>query len=479
MDNFDKKFKDFFDGQASDLPEDFSWEAMRDGIQEKMAEKQPYKSKKWWSLLLLLLVGGCGGWMTYNYLGNLSNSDNKNFEPIVVTTSIEESLKNNVTINENTLPLNADLSTEINQESLIKTNEVSNYSNTTPRVKSPNLKTKSNTVKSNIKNKDVIQIPPQTGITSNDPQNKSFHLSNIGTAVVDTVILSLNESRIASTINSVPVKSINEFAFLTSIKSPQLFFLRRFKFSPEHQKIDKQPSANKEQTVFPFRIGISAGALNWLEMDREDINYPYLSGFPGLAIRPAVEMNIGKNQHIELAYQYARVEQKLDYEGTRAYTEDRQDVVVKKIGNSLVGSTVQEIRRDTFVNATQYQKVLHYNTYNLQSLQLSYGYRFSLGKKSSLNVDFGGSYAFLINGKGKRLNEETIIQDFNSSNKDLSGGRFASRLAVNYEWLLTDKVGLNIGFNGSKYFNKWGIEKNTKRKGPLFYGLQAGIKTSF
>ena len=109
---------------------------------------------------------------------------------------------------------------------------------------------------------------------------------------------------------------------------------------------------------------------------------------------------------------------------------------------------------------------------------MSYGLSFPIGKKSKLILNAGGEYAFYLNGKGKQLDRESIIQNFDRSNKDLAGGRFAGRLTLSYELVLSEKIGLNLGFNGSKYFTKWGTNGTGKHQGSLLYGLQAGLKRS-
>jgi len=106
MDYFDKNFKDQFNGQDSDLPEGFGWEEMKDGIQDKMDVKSAPVSKKWWSLLLLLLLGGCGGWMTYNYL-NISSDQ-------IVESNVQEF---NTTSEEET-PIQIPQETRVQQNSI-------------------------------------------------------------------------------------------------------------------------------------------------------------------------------------------------------------------------------------------------------------------------------------------------------------------------------------------------------------------------
>jgi len=284
---------------------------------------------------------------------------------------------------------------------------------------------------------------------------------------VKTLTVTNPKEDVLGIVNSIPA----------IVLSPLAFDYKQI-FSPKHQNLD---DINKEQIekLIPIRIGLSGGMMNWLEFDKNNINYAYLSGFPGFSIRPTIEYQFSKRSHAELAYQYISIDQKFDYEGTRLYQVEQKDVVVEEVINSLTGTSLQQTRRDTFANASQYQKSLHYNKYNIHTLQLSYGYSISMGKSSKLVLGVGAEYLFSINGKGKKLDAQSIVQNFNSSIKDFSGSRLAARMAVNYELMITEKLGLNIGINCSKYFNKIDPFINGKRQGPLFYGLQTGVMKSF
>jgi len=79
MDDFNSSLKNGFDHQ-SELPEDFGWNDMREGIYEKMQTTKPKKNNRSWYLLLLLLliVGGAGGWFVLEYLNKDKSITNAN-----------------------------------------------------------------------------------------------------------------------------------------------------------------------------------------------------------------------------------------------------------------------------------------------------------------------------------------------------------------------------------------------------------------
>ncbi len=459
MDYFEENFKDEFEGQDSNLPDGFGWEDMKAGIQEKMDDQKAVASKKWWSLLLLLFVAGCGSWMTFNAIyGEQKEEVNQEIEKPIVKSNAEDidkyivNNKKKSTIVENIQSKKLEKNTTSLNGLITQIDQVQ---------KSNVIENKQRKVNSNI-------------AASKSNSNRYFKNEEFS-ASTNVQRTRTGETELQKNFTEInQVRAINSFIQLPTIHLSKLTFNRNIKFLPRHQKIVEQIKSDTPRKDLSMRWGLASGAINWLEMDQKDINYDFLSGYPGFTIRPSIELNFSKKQSVELAYQFSSLNQLFEYEGTRNYKQELENAVVGKLVNSLTGSEISETRRDTFVNASQRQKAVHYNKHQFQSLQLNYGITFKLNDKTNLRLYLGGEYAFTVNSKGLELNSDEIIQSFDKNNSDLKGGRFATRFAANYEFSLSEKIGLNLGIHGSKYFGKWG---RTDRKGPLFYGIQAGIKS--
>lgn len=470
MDNFHSDLKnDQFEHQ-SELPEDFGWEDMREGIYEKMQTTKPEKNNRRWYLLLLLLliIGSTGSWLVLEHL----NAEKTIADSITLNQAHKKEIK----------------ATPENIQSKTKTPQQSSQSNLTEDIlpqskqkhekvvdkkKKPSKLLSTNTTQSNTK-------PLKTTVNYIAEESKTIkeNKSNIPS---NRIINPTQKRQTTKPSNNKPVAVAQEV--LTEVNKLPKIPLQLIENKPSNLApfdSSKDIKTAKEIKTSAFRkhlsFGLAGGITNWAALDATNINHDYVSGFPGYHINPSVSLSFTPKHALQIDYEYSALEELFDYEGSRAIQEVKEDETVTEVFSSLTGNLLYSVQEDVTVNGIRHYRELKYNQYKLHTLSLGYRFDQITKKKSSFGFYLGASYLLQLNSKGKRLNEALDIVSFDDDNPLFQKNQLGLRLGLHYNYQLNTNTSLFSQVMSTKYITNWELDNSNSATRPLLYGLQIGVK---
>lgn len=456
MDYFESNFKDRPEDTPNDLPNGFEWESMKDGIEAKMDAQRPARSNRWWPLLLLLLIGGCGGWFAISYSGTeeaIAKEEN------TVSEKVSDTPDKQVINNIDKTPTENKTAKKINPSKNISTGNNSNIDNH-QKADDP-LNAVSPVFDPVIAETTIRSAQKSVGNQSSDNSERAKVLPTLNTP----------EETVETPVEKIERENTRELAFLATLLQPL--------------SNDKDPALktaiqvlkNQTQAAEAFSFTLLGGTNNWANNINPDRNAPFVAGFPGLSIRP--EVSLQKNKWtFSLAYQFDQLQEEFAYDGSTTLQEERQNVEVGQVVNSLTGEIIERVNKDTVINVTYKQRELKYNTYNFHQLAFNIGRQLFISNRHELSATGGLRYLLLFNAEGKRLNEQNLVDEFSLKQSFGTSSRFAVSLGVQYAFRVNDKFSLLARLSGQQYLNSIDIGMNETIR-PLIYGAQIGVQRRF
>ncbi len=459
MDSFNDQFH--FD-QHEELPEGFAWEDMKDDILAKMEEPKP-KSNNPWPLLFLLFIGTCSGWMTYDRMVQKQELTT----PIVT----EQPTANHLPTSTHSL----------NRASADKT-IVPTQAQAIPQ--SPNdqqLVTEKPSTNSTSPAQSTVASA--TTFTTNQLINKNsnFTTSITGQKEQPSEVL-VSKATVPVAEQQREIRSAHASEALASLPALPLLPLTTITNSNGLPLVKPSPTTPSKSAKPNFKANYSwallGGIQHWAFHDKNNPNTAYLSGYPGYAISPQISWQFAERRSLNLAYQYQALEELFDYEGTRITEKFLKNVRVSEVINSLTNARISEVRKDTFLQVSQYNKEIKYNRYQLHNLQLNFQQEIWGSAKSSLQLSTGVNWLLRVSGQGKRLDEERAVVAFQYGDDRFHQNRIALQLGLRYHYQISTKLHLIAQLRGQQYLSDW--EKNPQLKSrPFTYGLSIGIGSRF
>ncbi len=458
MDYFDSNFNDDRADQYADLPEDYGWQDMKGGIYDKMSNSKGTTKNRWLPFLLLLLIGGCGTgtWFVSNYMGSSKKHTNQNIkedhirqdassEKNTIIPENETSNKHANTIRLDELPLSKKVQ---KKENLVVQKSDANNINTSYSNQLKNQKP----VSTELKDQTFLSSPDKNLLTPVVTENKDY-------LTIKSLGIEWSTSELIATL---PVK-------LLDVKSNFDDFILAFHVS-ENGK-EKEIQQSQKEIVF----GISGGIVNWEAFDANNTNHDYNSGYPGFTISPSLSLNFNQKHALQIDYEYSQFEELFDYQGTQDIEVFKQNAKVIEIRSSLTGNLIEEHHEDALLSGTRYFNEVKYNDFNIHTFSLGYRNDQIKWSKSSLSFYTGASYLFSINQKGKRLNEEQELIEFDNTNPIFRSKQLGLKFALQYNYKLNDKIDFVSKMISTKYFTNWEVSNSNTSSKPLIYSLNIGL----
>jgi len=474
MDYFDSNMKDKMSKYDNNLPPDMAWEDMRKGVYEKMGKKTSYNPWKWFSLGLLLLIAGCGGWMAVNYLNEDSKIEIENkatAESQIIPEAIEQSdgVKK-LNDKEATSPIEQSGSAKN-----IATKDKVNTSSNSNRFSSPAFGKK--------KENKAVQLKSEKGISSFTNENILNSTDAIAKTNLEDKANRDEEDKIEKLeIQSIPSnrENITGLGLSKLINKTTLLIPTKRKFNPEWTNANSTEKKNVESEIQEalWSASLMAGITNWSAFSSDNPNSEFISGFPGYSMGAELSYSLSKNHALSFGYQHSLLQEKLDYEATKAIEVNKPNTLVQQYVSSLTGNVLHQNYADTSAQASRYIRELKYNTHRLHTVHLSYTYVLVLQKKSCMRIQVGGEYLFNIQSEGKRLDANEELFSFDKSFPVFDNNQFALRLALAYEYRIGSKTSVFTQIGGSKYLTNWELQNNGATR-PLTYNLSLGLRQHF
>lgn len=459
MDYFNSNFEDKFSDQNSDLPEEFAWENMKEGIYEKVYINAPTKKKKYWPILLLLLVVGCGGsWIAFNVWDSSSQ--------------MEASMTDNQSMDEQS----------------IEANSTDSPSSVLPSSKKPNQKITISSVKAGMNEATYDSNADNSNISfakKNTSPLYQFNISDIEQKFIEPIQsknINIKEDREDESIVNSSKKQLNNASPIASVWIEEINSTTPLPNKTINlHAVSKRPTTKQKKPLFPIHtteLNLSSGIINWTANDPNNINHAYTKGFPSFTINPSLSIYFKPKHALQIDYEYTSLEEEFIYTGDREIEVLQEDVVVREVVNSLTGEVISSEYANVMLSGTRSYNEIKYNSYKLHTLSLGYRFSTDLWKRSSIGGYLGSSYLFHLNAAGKRLDDELDVISFNGKNPLFGGSQFGMRLGIQYGFKINTSTTLTSQIMTTKYLTNWevsGINGNTR---PWLYSFQIGISRS-
>lgn len=444
MDFFEDKLKNSSERQ-DELPEDFSWENMREGVYSKMNASPQTNRWKWSSLFILLLFVGCGGWFVLQ----------------------ESELKSTNELKEKSL-----LTNDIDKKQVDKKSSqpVFENSNTAENISKT---VKKQTLSENIEQRITQSIETTDHTSINDFNSKISTLKKTNFNFKESFKTQPSPSTIEKKSNENQViKRIDPLSPITALPALPI------KFERNTARWNVLLTENKSNRMAPqFALEAMVGVNSWLAFSEAGAGDQYMSPFPGYAFALGGNISFDNKPSIHFGYQFRNIQQLFDYEGTKTFNVNKQSAVVHQVLNSVTGNVLAQTIQDTSTTASKYNRELKYNSFKLHAFYLESAKNFKLNSKMILSPSFGVEYLFKISGNGKTLNAERDVVIIDEQNPIYKNHQFALRLGLNYKFQIGENWSLSTKIQTAKYLSNWNVNEGIAK--PMIYSFNLGGEKRF
>lgn len=462
--NINSKFR-----SEENLPEEFSWQNMEQGIYEKMNAKKSRRpiGTLLFSTIALAIFIVVGGVYIYVYKENNTSTElktvvhNANKEEIVSNTkknnAVNPEVENINDVNtktesktvERTFVLSNDISkTEVTIANEIKIKKTFAENKST---KSGNDKTATADGNKVIQNNKIVNSSiKQTAIKNGDFKKEQTALDekNISDKIKEHELVS--ENSMEDYKNLIESKIV-----MASIKNKNFLIISNL--YPEMPLIEiTNPALNKkEKSEIKNSISISGGILssatNYGNTSVDIIKSKYEKDALGYSFGLGYNRVISDKFSLNTGIDYSILRIILDYEETTSYAEQRDNLLLSMDINTITGDTIKTYGTGT-ITGKQTRKVLHYNTHKVISIPLIVLYNIQKSK-FRYTVGLGPVLNYNLSANGRTI---YAIDDFQTIDKSyfkkMTVGMQA-KLGINYSINKRYFIGFNIHYTSP--INKW------------------------
>ncbi len=476
MEQFDKNMQDKFQDLDSNIPSEFSWDALGDGIMANVEVKKRSKKILWFLIPSLLVIAGFIGYNLAKYENKLAtkNIDQSEEQAIDLIDAEQEISKNRIetldnnnnTSNTNTnnkkQSTNLTISKDINSTTIEEVLDSRKSPSTADRNSKANQSAPANSVSTSA---DLAAM--ETTLKASPDSENINRERNSSTNVFDrNVESSVDKNTQGRNTSGVDVaqntrsSSENNFGRKPLVPTGQLSIkLNKLTFSsaPIENTIttlDKNDISQDEKVDVLPNIKHTISLNNQLSMWNFTASDFDLSTYESTL--PAWNINLGygyaliKRLSINSGVGYNLNVSKLDYIFTQETHEYRPDVP-QTIINHYTGETRQEM--GAFAEVTSKRHVIHHNKMHTLSIPLSVNYNYFIKNNIILGVDVGVRGNFIFSREGRGINANLELVEY----KDLARTTmlFAQAQVGTYaEYSLNQKINLRLGIQYNPHVTK-------------------------
>lgn len=455
-----------------ELPSDFSWENMEQGIHEKMNSKKSGKTTGFIylaAIALALLIISAGIF----YALNCKNEFAQNSKKIAIKAEIKSHEDKHT---DNRIPLNP-----INQENATlseskmitveKTNSTITENGTNELIATYEAKTKSkytdsrliknNTIRSNgnLKANNVIKNKELTseGIVVSEKRNNTNHpplvpyLTNVN--VVDSTPAShqsetKNDKLISAENNLSTIRIANIGARLftvihqSEIEMPSLDIV-----SPLLDKKEERSFKN----VFSVTGGIWQSKSLYSNNPSAAIKSKYENDVLSYGIGFGYTRMLSNKWCVNTGLEWNVFRNKLDYKETTSFSEIRDNVLLSMDVNAITGDTIKQFGTGT-VTGKQTRTVIHYNNQKVLTIPVLMSYMIQK-KKFFYALGLGPVIHYNSNAEGRTIVNTDQFVNYDKSYFKAINYNLLAKLGVMYQLNKHYLIGLDFSYSTS--IGKW------------------------
>ena len=478
MDSFDKKISDLYnDDQSNDLPEGFGWDAMHEGIYEKMEE--PKRKKRFF-------------WVWFTVGSSMVLLFSVFFFSKKIETKEAASIINIAETTENKNPIHSDKTT-IKKPLAFTENTQEDLSN----ILKPNTSSIRQTSEKTVSNFNLEKNKIEEALDAFSSKKLEFTNTNATLETTKsggrTTTLLKTESKIkemdqsTNLDESIPVTKtlayipINTFLIPNKLRlTPPIFFVpKEPKQSIDIEEEEKEDAIENKEKIKTFSsIHLFGGALFTSgDYDQNQERNTYSKWLPGYYTGIEFTVLEYKKWKLNLGYEHKFAVQLFDFQNVVDTISNVmiEDVLTQTSTQSLSG-VIEHHFEDITTEGVRTRSLVHYNTFRSHAFKLAVLRDFNLSKNLYLTARLGTTYNFLNRAKGRTINQDFEILDYDFENAIYRKNNWG----VNGGFSLSYQIG-KIRINGNIWMEKslnYSIEPIDEIR-PVFYKIGLGISKKF
>jgi hypothetical protein len=482
------KLREFFSDEKTNLPDEFTWETMEDGIIDKMnMDKKP--KRRVFIIIFFLFTAAfivlgirltdIGQDNIIHDIQNQPDSDQKLDKATQSPASPSYVSTPDASASKMKLQQGRNPGSQIQEGSSIsKDQNMSEIKDNVPLVLSS--KSKNTTGQLYIKEENKTEYKKKTDVISeNNSHEFSDLIKNKLPDYASSEINDLHEEIIASGFDKSGINPLNrDEVVILSLPSANSKALQSLK--NDTQVILTQPlfANQKPSKVTENFISVFGGISQW------DIHYgsvvperqPYEKTILSYHAQANYTHKFSNHLTIMAGLGFHKLETRLDYSlFIKNYTtQTLYDTILTYNTNSITGEKSQ-IRGDVEVNVNATRRVRHYNQYQLIQIPFAVGRSWSISQKIFAEVSLGGAVNILAFNKGRSVDQGRII-DFNHSSTPFLDNRwgFHAMGSVKLRYKIHEHVGILLDVGLQKSLSNWSTETNVLMR-PMMRHIGLGI----
>ena len=467
---FDDLKKQFDDSMNSHpIPEGYEWEAMKDGIFNKMSDNKR-KVKRfpiYFFLLAFALIG-----TVYLLISNQTVES----DPLQTHKTLQPATPDN----------------SINASEALSPSHQKSISDRTDLVEPA--------AKNDIPTRDNQQITStdsqQEHESPNDYRSASVKTrptgQSISAKISDRAMHTIHDDHDMSHIENMPAednslplptRSISEVMQheLDKLHMPALNMFPA-NLTMNVNKLDPIPESKYTAEVSSM-YSLSSGLLVWSGRYKGDASYiarrnqasKPLPGFH-LHLNRHVPINDGLSLSIGLNYQ--ELFQQFNIQVDTLVSKTFESALLRTDRSAISGRIIQEVYGDTTIMKSQTRTVRHLNAYKSVGMELGLRKKFSLSRKFAAVIGIGSVVGYRTQSSGKTLGSQDQILVFDNGRKPYQTFSMRMTGGIELDYALTSQLSLSTGFSTSKYVTNLSNEPGVQFR-PIIYQFSLGMKKNF
>ena len=493
------KFKEQLRPENQELPNDFSWEEMSDGIFEKMDQQddsnQNSKSPILRRVLLLFTLLLCALFVIGLFISQDENSKNTSFaipsiddsqsskNPVSSISQNEEEKQSNVEntfsskqeINSTSNPKNSTSTTEIKTELAKRQQQKTKTISKLNEIASTNIKDSNEFAASKISNESSKENSKSNAEVAFDNSNSKI------TRNTNSYPQSYTNDRTKMNIPNKLVKQVttsNPVVQRTEIKVPTIG-LADLDYVPHKAEYISMPLLKISPPIQPipakswtidFGSGWNTWSVGFDNATRENDFYSNTSRDYGFSFSLRGSRQLSKKISLSTGLDLENMYRKLHFTETFLTPRLQEDAVVGVVINPISGKH-QDIIRDTVLMDTLFRTTTNFNKFQIISIPLIVNYNLLHKNSWNVHLGFGPTISILNTYNGKYV-EEDFLQDFSTASNIYSRGpKIALNASIDVRKNLYQDYYLGIRLDYKNHLMDWGLRDEAVTKPKIVSGL--------
>jgi hypothetical protein len=475
------KIKNIFDDASVNLPEDFSWDQMEEGIMDKMNAMEPKTEKSsrriWFFMILALLFMGVPT-AVFFYSSGLDNSKDGNIIPNNKSDNSDGTRPSaavpgdNSACNGGDVHDNNSLETAVNED--LKARAAASLPAASGTKVDSYFKNDGHPIFTGNKKGNIQNRATGAGFGSafiNDKAQREKLEEN--SASPHTAAEEVNTADILSVHNN-SVKAVDNLAFL-----PPIAFKVHKTDSIESKPLFIQQYTNAEESVIlpVHQMGLTTGISQWTFGYGNQLpeRNSYEKNILSFSTQLSYTYSFGNQFTFSTGFQYQQLESRLVWSRVYDdYTIVLTDTIVEINTNTLTGEQMA-VRGNVEIDVAAVRNIRHYNQYRLYQVPLLIGKSWMKGPRWQMNISAGGAINIHSFSKGRNVYGGDLI-GMNGPVSDIVDNRWTVQFQAQYGlgYRFNEKWGLLAQLGYQKSLTNWSRETTVQMR-PGFINLNFGV----